>query len=216
MPAPQRKPTRIQIENKDRIVSTSLNVFSQYGYRGSTVDKIADAAGMSKANVLYYFKSKNDIYLAVLEATLENWLNPLTELDAEGDPLLEIQRYIHAKLELSLRSPAASRLFANEILQGAPMIGPYLKTELKQQVDSKVIILKKWMKQGKIKTFEPIHLLFMIWSTTQHYADFATQIAALDSSPKAKLKEDAELFLDTVLLEGLKGPKYSGAFTQGG
>ncbi len=214
MPGITRKRTRIQAENENRIVSTSLDVFSSYGYRGSTVDQIAEAAGMSKANVLYYFKSKNDIYLAVLEDTLENWLNPLTELDAEGDPLLEIQTYIHAKLKLSRTSPAASRLFANEILQGAPMIGPYLKTDLKEMVDGKIAILKKWMQQGEIKTFEPIHLLFMIWSTTQHYADFAIQIAALDSSPKTKLHKDAEMFIDTVLLEGLKGPNYSGAFGQ--
>ncbi len=210
MPAPDRKRTRIQAENEDRIVSKSLDVFSKYGYRGSTVDQIAAAAGMSKANVLYYFKSKNDIYLAVLEGTLEIWLNPLTELDAEGDALLEIQRYIQVKLKLSRTSPAASRLFANEILQGAPMIGPYLKTELKELVDSKVAILTKWMKQGEIKTFEPVHLLFLIWSTTQHYADFAIQISALDSSPKSKLYKDAENFLDSVLIEGLKGPKYSG------
>ena len=214
MPAPERKRTRIQAENEDRIVSTSLDVFSKFGYRGSTVDQIAEAAGMSKANVLYYFKSKNDIYLAVLEETLEIWLNPLTELDTNGDALLEIQGYIQAKLKLSRTSPAASRLFANEILQGAPMIGPYLKTELKDLVESKIAILKKWMKQGEIKTFEPIHLLFLIWSTTQHYADFAIQISALDASPKSKLHKDAELFLDTVLLEGLKGPTYSGAFGQ--
>lgn len=210
MPASQRKRTRIQATNEDRIVSTALDVFSKYGYRGSTVDQIAEAAGMSKANVLYYFKSKTDIYLAVLEETLEDWLYPLTELDANGDALLEIQRYIRAKLKLSRTSPAASRLFANEILQGAPMIGPYLNNELKELVDSKVVILNEWMKRGEIKKFEPLHLLFLIWSTTQHYADFATQITALDSSPRNKLFKDAETFLDTVLLEGLKGPKYSG------
>ncbi len=209
MPSSQRKRTRIQAEKERRIVANALDVFAMYGFRGSTVDQIAKASGMSKANVLYYFKSKADIYLAVLEETLENWLNPLTELDPHGDPIKEIQRYIRAKLELSRSSPTASRLFANEILQGAPVIGPYLRTELKDLVDQKIKILTVWMARGEIKQFEPIHLLFMIWSTTQHYADFATQITALQSAPESTLFKDAEHFFDTVFLEGLKGPNYS-------
>lgn len=209
MPSPERKRTRIQAEKERRIVASALDVFSMYGFRGSTVDQIATATAMSKANVLYYFKSKADIYLAVLEETLQDWLNPLTELDPSGDPIIEIQRYIRAKLALSQSSPAASRLFANEILQGAPVIGPYLRTEVKQLVDQKTQILSGWMASGEIKRFEPIHLLFMIWSTTQHYADFATQIAALQSAPDSTLYNDANHFFDTVLLEGLKGPNYS-------
>ncbi len=207
----ERKRTRIQAENEHRIVSTALEVFSKYGFRGSTVDQIAVAAGMSKANVLYYYKSKADIYLAVLEDTLETWLNPLTDLDRRGDALLEIRQYIFAKLKLSRTSPAASRLFANEILQGAPVIGNYLNTDLKSLVDDKVSILSSWMEQGQIKRFEAIHLLFMIWSTTQHYADFETQISALQPGSKTKLYKDAEHFIDTVLLPGLKGPNYAGS-----
>ncbi|MBX2837152.1 MAG: TetR family transcriptional regulator C-terminal domain-containing protein [Gammaproteobacteria bacterium] len=212
MPPAERKRTRIQAENEHKIIIAALGIFSNFGPRGTTVDQIASAAGMSKANVLYYFRRKNDIYLAVLEHTLTSWLNPLTELRADGDPLIEIQRYVRTKLALSKTSPEASRLFANEILQGAPMIGPYLNNELKQLVDDKVKILRRWMKSGEIKTFEPIHLLFMIWSTTQHYADFATQITALEPVSTNKLYTDAETFLDQVLVAGLKGPNYSGSF----
>jgi len=211
MSSTDRKRTRIQTENEQKIVTAALKVFASFGFRGSTVDQIATEAGMSKANVLYYFQRKNDIYIAVLEDTLDSWLNPLTELDPNGDPLLEIQRYVRAKLKLSRTAPQASRLFANEILQGAPMIGPYLKNQLKDLVDSNVVILKRWMKEGQIKKFEPVHLLFMIWSTTQHYADFATQIEVLEPVTDKKLYKDADNILNTVLLEGLKGPKYSGS-----
>ena len=54
---------------------------------------------MTKPNLLYYFPGKEAIYLAVLEDTLEKWLQPLAELDPDGDPVAEIGRYIDAKLE---------------------------------------------------------------------------------------------------------------------
>ena len=106
-----RKPTRIQLENEQRIVRAALDVFSAKGYRGSTVDQIATNAGMSKANVLYYFNRKEDIYRAVLQRTLTVWLDPLKELDPQGDPIDELWRYTHKKLQLSHKAPLASRLF---------------------------------------------------------------------------------------------------------
>src|SRR6476620_4467621 len=106
--------TRIQAINEDIILAAALEVFSAFGYRGSTVDQIAARAGMSKPNLLYYFRRKEDIYVAVLERTLAVWLEPLKLLDRKGDPLEEISRYIRAKLKLSRDEPKASRLFANE------------------------------------------------------------------------------------------------------
>lgn len=208
MQSGNRKRTRIQTENEQKIISAALTVFASFGFRGSTVDQIADACGMSKANVLYYFKRKNDIYIAVLEDILQSWSNLLTELDPNGDPLKEIRRYVRAKLEYSRTAPEASKLFANEVLQGAPMIRSYLEVEVKEAVDSQIATIEQWMEAGLIKKFEPIHLLFMIWSSTQHYCDFAAQIEALGPVPENKMYEDADNFLNTVLLEGLKGPNY--------
>jgi len=206
----KQKRTRIQTENEQKIITAALGVFAQFGRRGSTVDQIAEACGMSKANVLYYFKRKNDIYVAVLENTLQSWSNLLTELDPNGDPIEEIRSYIQAKLEYSRTAPQASKLFANEILNGAPMIDSYLRNEVKAAVDSQIATLEQWMEAGLIKKFEPIHLLFMIWSTTQHYSDFTAQIEALRPMSEKAMYKDADNFLNTVLLEGLKGPKYQG------
>lgn len=208
MQSGNRKRTRIQTENEQKIISAALTVFASFGFRGSTVDQIADACGMSKANVLYYFKRKNDIYIAVLEDILESWSNLLSELDPNGDPLKEIRRYVRAKLEYSRTAPEASKLFANEVLHGAPMIRSYLEVEVKEAVDSQIATIEQWMEAGLIKKFEPIHLLFMIWSSTQHYCDFAAQIEALGPVHENKMYEDADNFLNTVLLEGLKGPNY--------
>ena len=121
--------TRIQLRNEARILDAAQDVFATYGYEGSTIDEVADRAGISKPNLHYYYKRKKDLYLAVLRRTLEIWLIPLRELDRNGDPALEIGNYIAQKVELSRKFPAASRVFANEIVQGAPFLKGYLRKE---------------------------------------------------------------------------------------
>ena len=129
--AAPKKATRIQTRNRRAILEAALDVFSTYGFRGTTVDAIAERAGMSKPNLLYYFPGKEAIYRAVLEDTLQEWLRPLAELDPAGDPIAEIGRYIDAKLVMSRRRPEASRLFANEILHGLGV-----RTELDYERDA--------------------------------------------------------------------------------
>ncbi|MBX2879345.1 MAG: TetR family transcriptional regulator C-terminal domain-containing protein [Granulosicoccus sp.] len=204
MVQPEKKSTRIQQQNRDRILTAALAIFSRYGYRGSTVDQIATEAGMSKANLLYYFRRKQDIYLAVLAETLEQWLDPLQMLDPAGDPIDELWRYTQTKLRLSRQAPAASRLFANEILQGAPMIKPFLANELKTLVTRKCGIIQDWIDQGKLADTRPIHLIFLIWAATQHYADFDAQISVLSDDDEDTLFSDAEATLKTILQSGLR------------
>ena len=121
-----RSKTRIQQENEERILLAALEVFSQNGFHGATLDRIAGAADMSKPNLLYYFKNKEEIHIALLTGLLDVWLAPLREISADGEPTLEIGAYIRRKLESSQEFPRESRLFANEILAGAPHIGTFL------------------------------------------------------------------------------------------
>jgi TetR/AcrR family transcriptional regulator len=174
-----KKATRIQTKNRKAILDAALEVFSAYGFRGATVDQIAIRASLSKPNLLYYFPSKEAIYVAVLEDTLEEWLQPLKQLDPAGDPVTEIGHYIEAKLEMSRTRPEASKLFANEILHGAPAIGDFLRGPLKKLVDEKAAVIESWIRQGKLAPVEPRHLIMMIWAVTQHYADFDVQVRAV-------------------------------------
>ncbi|WP_420407103.1 TetR family transcriptional regulator C-terminal domain-containing protein [Hoeflea sp.] len=201
----QRK-TRIQIENQERILDAALEAFSERGFRGATIDQIADQAGMSKPNLLYYFRRKKDMYEALIARLLDTWLEPLRELDDEGDPLPELQSYIRRKLEMSRDFPRESRLFANEILQGAPHIRSLLETELKPLVDEKAEVIRGWMKQGRINAVDPRHLIFSIWSTTQHYADFDIQVRVIlgpDRGAEGRF-EDAARYLEALFLDGLR------------
>jgi TetR/AcrR family transcriptional regulator len=190
-PAVPAQKTRIQSENEALILDAALEVFSAFGFRGSTVDQIAARSGLSKPNLLYYFRSKDEIYKAVLERTLALWLTPLQALDPAKDPVEELTRYISAKLDMSFANPQASRLFANEILHGAPKIEAFLKGPLKALVDRKAEVINGWVKDGKLAPIDPYHLIFAIWAVTQHYADFAVQVeAVIGAMPQAPaLKE---------------------------
>jgi TetR/AcrR family transcriptional regulator len=194
--------TRIQTRNRQVILDAALAVFSDAGFKGATVDRIAARARMSKPNLLYYFRRKEDIYVALLEHTLDDWLEPFKMLDAAGEPLEELRRYIQAKLRMSQANPQASRLFANEILHGAPMIGRMLGGPLKALVDEKARIIEGWVQAGKLAPVDPYHLIFAIWAVTQHYADFSVQVSAvLGRDEPEELTEKAVL---DILLRGLK------------
>ena len=204
MTAP-RPLTRIQRKNTRAILEAALEVFSQYGFRGATLDQIAQASGLSKPNVLYYFPSKEAIHAALLSQLLDTWLDPLRALDPAGDPREELLAYVRRKLQMSRDYPRESRLFANEILQGAPRVIDMLEGELKDLVDEKSVVMRRWMDEGRMARVDPRHLLFAIWATTQHYADFDVQVRAVlgrDFSGEGRF-DDAARLLDQLFLTGL-------------
>ncbi|MBB3934176.1 TetR family transcriptional regulator C-terminal domain-containing protein [Aureimonas phyllosphaerae] len=204
VPAPAVPATRIQTMTRALILDAALDIFSRHGLRGSTVDEIAARAGMSKANLLYYYRRKQDLYEAVLERTLADWLQPLEELTVEGDPAEELRRYITAKLALSAERPEASRLFANEIIAGAPVMMPSLETTLRDLVSKKTAVIRAWIAQGRLAPVDPVHLIFAIWATTQHYADFDAQIRAI-LGPKAESPDFRSSVTQSVLAIILDG-----------
>ena len=196
-----RPQTRIQQRNTSAILEAALDVFSREGFRGATLDQIATAAGLSKPNLLYYFPSKEAIHLELLSALMDTWVAPLRELGPDGDPKTEILNYVRRKLDMSRDMPRESRLFANEILQGAPRMLEGLKTDLKAMVDEKAAMIRQWSEEGKIAPLNPYHLIFSIWSLTQHYADFDVQVRAVldDDDPFPGAAE----YLETLFSKAL-------------
>lgn len=198
--------TRIQEVNERRILSAALDIFASQGFKGSTIDQIAEKAEMSKPNLLYYFRRKQDIYRTLLEHTLTDWLAPLEPLSADGDPIEQISAYIRLKMELSRANPKASRLFANEMLHGAHMIGDVLSTSLKSLVDEKAGVIDGWIDQGRLAPVDPYHLIFMIWAATQTYADFEVQTRAIMGKKvnTPQFWQDATETALRIFVEGLR------------
>jgi TetR/AcrR family transcriptional regulator len=200
----KRNQTKIGEANRERILDAALSLFSRYGLRGTRTDQVAEAAGMSKPNLLYYFRTKQELYAAVLERTLFMWLDPLARIAPESDPETALTAYVTAKLDYSRRFPEHSRLFATEILQGATLLEPKLRGDLGPLVEAVVERFRGWIAEGRLAPIDPMHLMFMIWATTQHYADFAAQIAILTGK---SLDDDAffRQTRDTVLHVILNG-----------
>ena len=198
-----QKPTRIQREKTRAILEAALEVFSKRGFRGATLDMIAEEAKLSKPNLLYYFASKEALHAELLEGLMEKWLEPLEKIDSVGEPVGEICAYIERKLELSEAYPRESRLFANEIIQEAPRSQKALNGRLKQLMDEKTAVIQHWVDEGKIAKVDPYHLIFSIWATTQHYSDFDTQIHTIMNTGYDNRYADAKSYLIDLFTKGL-------------
>lgn len=190
--------TRIQRKNHDAILEAALEVFSQAGFSAATLDRIAAEAGMSKPNLLYYFSSKDAVFQTLMHSLLSTWLAPLQDIDAAASsPVEELLAYVQRKLQMSVDFPRESRLFAHEILDGAPRISGSFGSELKPLVDEKAELIATWVEQGRLAPIDPHHLIFSIWSLTQHYADFDVQVRAVLGDGRDPF-EEARLHLDTM------------------
>jgi TetR/AcrR family transcriptional regulator len=199
-----RPRTRIQQKNFEVILDAALEVFSQQGFRGATLDQIAEVAGLSKPNLLYYFPSKEAIHVALLSDLLDTWLQPLREMDPHGEPIEEILRYMRRKLDMSRDMPRESRLFANEVLQGAPRLADMLGGDLAALVEEKAVVIRGWIEAGKLPPVHPKHLIFSIWALTQHYADFDTQVRMVLGPEEPDPFPAAEVFLTQMFTRLLR------------
>lgn len=204
---PAAKPkSRIAQENERKILDAAMDVFAEYGLHGATIDRIAAGCGLSKPNLHYYFASKMDLYVAVLHRTLRIWESTLTKLDPSGDPAEELSRYIIEKVEMARLYPQASRVFASEIVRGAPVLQEYLRADLRALVDAKAGVINGWIAQGKLAPIDPQHLIFLIWSATQHYADFLPQVLAVTGKANFAAKDFQAVAhsLTQILLRGVQ------------
>ncbi|CAI1781553.1 Rut operon repressor [Serratia entomophila] len=191
---PPTRRSRAVAAKRSAIMDAALEFFSLYGIHGTSLDQVAERADVSKTNLLYYFPSKEELYVAVLKGILEVWLAPLKALRADQEPLQAIRDYIRLKLDVSRHHPQASRLFCLEMIQGAPLLKRELQGGLKALVDEKSAIIERWVAEGHIAAVEPHHLIFMLWATTQHYADFWVQVEAVTGKTLA----DDAFFQQTV------------------
>ena len=171
------KPGRIRQQNEAKIINAAEIEFAQNGYKGTSLNAIADRADLPKSNILYYFKSKAGLYGAVLADILAMWNQAFNQANVNDDPADTLYSYIESKVQYSMTHPLASRIFAIEVIQGAPYLEQYLAADLQQWLDDRASLLKTWMDEGKMKQVSPHHLVFMIWACTQTYADFGTQIS---------------------------------------
>lgn len=186
------------------ILSAAEQVFSQHGYRGASLQAIADRAGLPKANILYYMGNKQALYVRLLNRMMSRWNAVLEDITPESDPGQVLSDFIRTKMVLGQRYPEGSKLFAAEILAGAPFLNDYLSGELKEWVTSRAAIIRQWSAQGKMDDVDPRWLIFLIWSSTQHYTEYSAQVSGILGT-QALSEADFESicqFLEHVILKG--------------
>jgi TetR/AcrR family transcriptional regulator len=174
----------IRQANEALILGAAEQVFARAGFGGATMAAIAQASGLPKANLHYYFGSKGVLYREVLARILHDWLAPAQAITPEADPRTAIEAYIRAKMALSAQRPHASKVFANELLHGAPVVKTLLATELRDLVTAKAAVLQGWIHEGRMAPVNPVHLFFTLWAATQTYADFDVQVCAVLGRPE--------------------------------
>ncbi|WP_386077729.1 TetR family transcriptional regulator C-terminal domain-containing protein [Vreelandella sp. F11] len=200
--ATSESPSREKIESS--ILLSAEQVFSQHGYRGASLQMIADRAGLPKANILYYMGSKQALYVRLLNRMMHRWNEVLEDITPDSDPATVLSDFIRTKMVLGQRYPEGSKLFAAEILAGAPFLNEYLRGELRDWVASRAAIIRQWSAQGKMDEVDPRWLIFLIWSATQHYTEYSAQVSGIlgrDALTEDDL-ESISAFLEQVILKG--------------
>ena len=200
----------IRAENERLILEAGERIFALHGFRGSTMQMIADQAGLPKANLHYYFDSKEKLYRCVVEKIFEIWLQAASSFENSDEPKEALKLYIYEKMQISRRHPYGSKVWANEVMQGAPIIQDFLETQLRSWTDGRIESIQAWIAAGKIRPVEPRWVMYMIWATTQHYADFGHQIETLNAdAPLSEAQwEAASETVFEVIWNGLE-PKQS-------
>ena len=199
------KRTEIRRENESLILKAAEKVFAEAGFGGATMQLIADLAGLPKANLHYYFATKEDLYRRVVQDIFEIWLNAAACFDNAKGPVDGIGAYIDAKMEISRRHPDGSKVWASEVMHGAPVIQDYLETTLRDWTDGRIAVIQSWIDAGKMAAVNPRHLLYMLWATTQHYADFGHQIETLNGGGPLSDRQwrEAKETVKLVILRGI-------------
>jgi TetR/AcrR family transcriptional regulator len=206
--AEQARPMRradIRRENEKLILLAAEKVFAEAGFGGATMQIIADVAGLPKANLHYYFATKEELYRRVVQEIFEIWLHAADSFDDAPGPVEGIGAYITAKMEISRRHPYGSKVWASEVMHGAPVIQDYLETTLRDWTEGRIAVIQRWIDAGQLAPTDPRHLLYMLWATTQHYADFGHQIETLNRGKPltdAQWKAATES-VKTIILRGI-------------
>ncbi|MDO6485886.1 TetR/AcrR family transcriptional regulator [Shimia thalassica] len=192
-------------ENEALILSAAEKVFAEAGFGGATMQLIADVAGLPKANLHYYFPTKESLYRQVVQNIFQIWLQAADTFDQAEGPAEGIGAYIDAKMEISRRHPAGSKVWASEVMHRAPVIQDYLETTLMEWTDGRAAIVQRWIEEGRMAPVNPHHLLYMLWATTQHYADFGHQIETLNGGAALSDAqwEEAKKSVKDIILRGI-------------
>ncbi|MBF9002624.1 MULTISPECIES: TetR/AcrR family transcriptional regulator [Vibrio] len=200
----KKSPGDIRRRNEQIILAAAADEFVKHGYKGTSLQSIADRVNLPKANILYYFKSKTGLYKALLKDILNLWNEGFDDAAIGEPPAQVLRRYIEAKMRYSRTHPQESKIFAQEIIQGAPIIHDVIEQPVIEWTTTKASLIQHWVDEGLIKPVKPFYLLFLIWGATQFYADFDMEVLLINGDPLTDEQfDEAQEFVVSMVLRGL-------------
>ncbi len=172
-----RAPRAATLRKQELILAEAEVQFARFGFEGVSLDSIAAALGLSRQNLLYHWPSKEELYRAVLDSVMAEWLGSMDAIAHADEPEQAIRDYVSAKLRFSRERPSGNAVFTREIMAGAPRYADVLKAQVMPLLHADVARFEHWAVTGQIRRVDFTHLMFLIWSSTQAYADLAPQFA---------------------------------------
>ena len=185
------------------IREAAITEFSLHGFKGASTQAIAERAGLTKPQLHYYIKGKDELYEELLFAVLQGWSEAFAFDASSDDPRRVLAHYIHKKLAYALDNPGLSRIFTNELLGGGPNLQRYWPIAVRS-TQQKVDVIDGWIAKGLMRPLDARLLLMHIWGMTQHYADYAVQVRVmLGQAPESPIdREPIQRELTAFVLMG--------------
>ncbi len=191
---------KVRWDSTRKIIDAAEQIFSKKGFEGATTREIADKAGLPKANIHYYFPTKEDLYVQVLKDILAEWINDAEIFDSSDDPEIAFRAYVSRKIQHSFTRPFASKVWAMEVIGGGTVFDVHLKSSLLEWNTKKCRQINKWIEQGKLRKVNAQYLLYAIWAMTQHYADFEYQTRIINNGQSLGIEQSDEIVENIVQL----------------
>lgn len=186
-----RTPRAATLRKQEAILIEAEHQFARFGFEGVSLDSIAAALDLSRQNLLYHWPSKEELYRAVLDSVMGEWMANMSAIAEADEPEAAIESYVADKLRFSRERPSGNAVFTREIMAGAPRYGDVLKVQVMPLLHADVARFERWAAAGLIRRLDFTHLMFLIWSSTQAYADLGPQFALYMGKP-ALDEEDFE------------------------
>ncbi len=200
-----------KIDTEERIFEAALEIFAKKGRDGARMQEIADLAGINKAMLHYYFRSKDLLYEKVFDYVFYRYIETTGE-EFKGQLSFKesLRNFIDVFIDRIEANPNVVRLMINENLSG----GVYLQRHFEKNKDRKssappnlfLLRLKEAMKNGEIRKVDPFHTLVSLKSLCIFFFVTLPMQGLLDKRVKNRKKYIAgrKQHIFDLLYHGLK------------
>jgi TetR/AcrR family transcriptional regulator len=135
----------IRVRNEQLILAAASEEFAANGFDATQTRDIAARAGVPKANLYYYFQTKENLYSKVLLGFVEPLLEASAALRESDDPMIGLRAYVAARIRIAREHPAIAKVFSGELLLGGRQLPDECRDLLHAEARRNVDCLRSWI-----------------------------------------------------------------------